>query len=65
MGNQMNKEQVISATISLLGSIKIPVALKEEVADPIAGAMKNLIIVLQMIEKEKEGKKDGAEAGSE
>ena len=56
MGRQMNKEEVISQTISLLGSIKVPIAMKEEMADPVAGAMKNLIIVLQMIEKEKEVK---------
>ena len=58
MGKQMFKEDVISQTITVLGSIKVPVAMKEEVADPIADAMRNLIIVLQMIEKEKEVGKD-------
>ena len=65
MGRVMNKEEIINETLNVLGSISVPVALKETVTDPIAGAMKNLIIVLQMINKEKEVEDDGAEADSE
>lgn len=54
MDGQMNKEQVIQATIGVLSEISVPVRLKAQIADPIDGAINNLAIVLQMIQVEKE-----------
>ena len=54
MDGQMNKEQVIQATIGVLSEISVPVRLKAQVADPIDGAINNLAIVLQMIQVEKD-----------
>lgn len=53
MEGQMNKEQVIQATIGVLSEISVPVRLKAQIADPIDGAINNLAIVLQMIQVEK------------
>lgn len=52
MENMMNKEQVIEATINVLNEISVPVRLKEQISDPISGAIMNLVIVLQMIQAE-------------
>ena len=66
MDNTMTKEQVVEATIALLGRIKVPVAMKEEITDPLVGAINNLLIVLQMIKKEKElSEKNGDDADVE
>ena len=54
MEGQMNKEQVIQATIGVLSEISVPVRLKAQIADPIDGAINNLAIVLQMIQVEKD-----------
>lgn len=54
MENRMNKEQVIEATINVLSEISVPVRLKEQISDPISGAIMNLAIVLQMIQAENE-----------
>lgn len=54
MENRMNKEQVLQVTIDLLGDIDVPVKLKEQIADPIDGARRNLAIVMQMIQAENE-----------
>lgn len=60
MENRMNKEQVIEATINLLGEISVPVRLKEQISDPISGAIMNLAIVLQMIQAENAANKQRA-----
>lgn len=54
MGEKMNKEQVIQATIGVLSDISVPVRLKDQVTAPIEGAINNLAIVLQMIQMENE-----------
>lgn len=56
MENRMDKEQVIEATIQVLSEISVPVRMKAQIADPIDGAINNLVIVLQMIRMEKEAK---------
>ena len=55
MENRMNKEQVIEATINVLSEISVPVRLKEQISDPISGAIMNLAIVLQMLTPEAVG----------
>ncbi len=54
MEGQMNKEQVIETTMNVLGSISVPVSLKDQIAVPIEGAINNMAIVLQMIRMENE-----------
>ena len=53
MDTQMTKEQVIQATIEVLSNISVPVRLRE-ITDKIEGSINNLVIVLQMIQAEKE-----------
>lgn len=62
MNDQMTKEQVIEATISVLSNISVPVAKKREIADPIEGCIHNLAIVLQMIEAERVANEEAATA---
>ena len=57
---QMTKEQVIEATISVLSNISVPVAKKKEIADPIEGCIQNLAIVLQMCEAERQATEQAA-----
>lgn len=59
MDQQMNKEQVIEATIEVLANTSVPVRLKG-IAQNIEGAINNLVIVLQMIRAENEMRKDYA-----
>lgn len=66
MENRMNKEQVIEATINVLSEISVPVRLKEQISDPISGAIMNLAIVLQMIQAENAANEQrAAEHGAE
>ena len=51
---QMNKEDVLATTINLLGNINVPVSLKEQITDHIAGAIYNLKLVMVMCQREKE-----------
>ena len=53
METQMTKEQVIQATIEVLANTSVPVRLKD-ITEKIDGAINNLVIVLQMIQAEKE-----------
>lgn len=54
MERQITKVEVIQETIGVLGRISVPVKLKEQILVPIEGAMRNLVIVLQMEAAEKE-----------
>lgn len=64
MGERMNKEQVIEATIGVLGEISVPIRLKKEITEPIEGAINNLVIVLSMIRAEAEANAADAEPES-
>ena len=46
------KEKIIDITIDLLENISVPMKLKREISDPLDGAIKNLVIVLQMMNEE-------------
>lgn len=66
MENQrMNKEDVLNATIGVLSDISVPVGLYDQITAPIKGAIHNLIIVLQLIEAEKEEAKRNQDNASE
>lgn len=54
------KDQVIEITMKALGNISVPVAFTDSIATPIRGAIKNLAVVLQMIEAEKNHNKEEA-----
>lgn len=58
MEQTMTKEQVIETTINVLGNISAPVRLKDQVINPIEGAIYNLRLVLQMIELENEKQRE-------
>ena len=51
---KLNKEEIIDATIEVLGNIPVPVRMRE-MAERIDGAINNLLIVKQIIQIE-EGK---------
>lgn len=61
----LNKEQVLFATIDLLGDIEVPVRLKHQITDKIDGAIYNLNIVIAMIQKESEMKNEEDNAKNE
>ena len=50
---QMTKEQVLEITIGVLSEISVPIKYKAKIADPIEGAINNLVIVLQVMREEK------------
>ena len=50
---QMTKEEVLQETIDVLCGIRVPISEQKSIADPIMGAIHNLLIVQQMIEAEK------------
>ena len=54
MEQTMTKEQVIEATINVLGDISVPVKLEDQISRHINGAIYNLNLVLQMIALENE-----------
>lgn len=65
MDEQMNKKQVLEATIGVLSNICVPVAKQREISEPINGAIRNLAIVLQMIEAEEKAASEQAEKAEE
>ena len=58
MGGMMTKEEVIQVTIGVLSEISVPVRYKEEITDKVAGCVRNLSLVLEMIAREKDAAKD-------
>lgn len=50
----MNKEEIIQATINVLNGISVPIVFGDSITRPICGAVNNLQIVLEMLQKEKE-----------
>ena len=48
------KEEIINITINLLGQIKVPAEYARQIALPIQDAQNNLLVVLEMIQKEQE-----------
>lgn len=47
------KEQVIQFTINILSAIRVPAMEAEEIGTPILKAIKNLMVVQEMMEAEK------------
>jgi hypothetical protein len=59
---QMTIRQVLEITIDILGAISVPMSMKEQIADPIGGAMSNLQMCLNaMTEAEENGRKADTE----
>ena len=50
----MTLEQILDATIRVIGNIMVPVALKDEISDKLGGCLQNLAIAKVMYQKEKE-----------
>ena len=50
---EYTKEQVVDFTINILGKIRIPVAMIDDIGAPINSAIKNLAVLKQMMEMEK------------
>ena len=65
MEKQMTKEDVIGATIDTLMDISVPVRLDEQIAQPIKGAIRNLLITLEMCKAEREANENPAEDPTE
>ena len=61
MADTMNKTQVLETTISVLSEISVPVRYKEQIADRIEGAIRNIAIAIQMIKREEEMAKEKEE----
>lgn len=61
MEKQMTKEDVIVATIDTLMDISVPVRLDEQISQPIKGAIRNLLIALEMCKAEREANEKPAE----
>ena len=51
MGEQMTVRQVLEETMKIIGGINVPVALKEQIADPLDLARKNLALCVDAIER--------------
>lgn len=59
---QMTIRQVLEITIDILGAVSVPMSMKEQIADPIGGAMSNLRMCLNaMTEAEENGRKADTE----
>ena len=54
---QLTKEQVLEITIGVLSEISVPIKYKSQIADPIDGAIDNLVIVLQTMREEKQNQR--------
>jgi len=61
MADTMNKTQVLETTINVLSEISVPVRYKEQIAERIEGAIRNIAIAIQMIKREEEMAKETAE----
>lgn len=61
MEGKMTKEEVISTTIDSLMDISVPVKLEEQITNPIKGAIRNLLIVLEMCRVEREANEHTAD----
>ena len=57
MERVMNKKEIIEETINILGMIELPVCQAQAIT-AIQGSMKNLGIVLNMIEAEENAERD-------
>jgi len=55
--NKMTREQVLEITIGVLSEISVPIRYKKQIADPIDGAINNLVIVLQAMREEKKNQR--------
>ena len=53
MENQYTKKDVIQFTINILSAIRVPAMEAEEIGTPILKAIKNLMVVQEMMEAEK------------
>ena len=65
MADTMNKTQVLETTINVLSEISVPVRYKEQIADRIEGAIRNIAIAIQMIKREEEMAKEQTENAEE
>ncbi len=61
----MTVEQVIMETIKLLMEINVPAGLKEQIADPIWGAIGNLKLCMNAFDKQRETEAKQQEAPAE
>ena len=60
----MTTKEVLNITVNILGKIAIPVALVDDVGIPIRNAIKNILMVVDALEKE-EGARDGQDTDAE
>lgn len=60
----MTTTEVLNITVNILGKIAIPVALVDDIGIPIRNAIKNILMVVDALEKE-EVKDDGQAADAE
>lgn len=54
---KMTTEQVLGVTIGVLSEISVPVKYKAQIAEPIDGAINNLVLVLQAMREEKKNRR--------
>lgn len=52
MENNITKEQLIDMSIGKLGSMKVPVILKDDIADPVASVIQYLLLIKQIMADE-------------
>ena len=52
MENNVTKEQLIDMSISKLGSMKVPVILKDDIAEPVLSIIQYLLLVKQIMATE-------------
>lgn len=75
-GKTYTAEEIVQFTINILSGIKVPAAGMEEIGMPVFRSLQNLMVVKEMLEKERvarevmnepveEEKEDGREADSE
>ena len=62
---EYTKEQIVDFTINILGKISIPVAMIDDIGTPISSAIKNLVVVKQMMEMEENQRKAAQEDACE
>lgn len=58
MNEQYTKEQILEQSARILGDIRVPVALKADISDPICGVINNIIVVLQMLAAEQQAREN-------
>ena len=57
----MKPAEILKETLKVLGGIWVPMGMKQEIADPIGGAISNIEICINMMEAEKHEREPDAE----